>query len=365
MESFNGLGVHLGNVSRLSPAKTRSISAENPNGEKAGGARSTENLETGPARDLGEGWKVRPCVTIEGSTTFTLADIEGPGAIQHIWITVNKSHWRRLVLRCYWDGEETPSVEVPVGDFFCNGWGEHSQVSSIPIAVNPSGGFNSYWEMPFRRHARITVENLSPEKIDGFFYQVTYALTEVEEDRAYLHAQFRRNNPLPYGEVHTLLDGVRGKGQYVGTYLAWGVNNNGWWGEGEIKFYLDGDGEYPTICGTGTEDYFGGAWAFALKDEKYGIYTTPYLGMPQILTGDGFMRTQQRFGLYRWHVPDPIRFEEDLKVTIQALGWRAGHGGHERFLPLQDDLASTVFWYQAEPHAPFPEFPTLDDLEVI
>jgi Protein of unknown function (DUF2961) len=364
MESFNGLGVHLGNVSRLSPAKTRSISAENPHGEKAGGARSAENLETGPARDLGLGWKVRPCVTIQGSETFTLADIEGPGAIQHIWITVNPSHWRRLVLRCYWDGEETPSVEVPIGDFFCNGWGEHSQVSSIPIAVNPSGGFNSYWEMPFRRHARITVENLSPEKIDGFFYQVTYALTEVEEDRAYLHAQFRRSNPLPYGEVYTLLDGVRGKGQYVGTYLAWGVNNNGWWGEGEIKFFLDGDDEYPTICGTGTEDYFGGAWAFMVGGE-YKTYTTPYLGMPQILTGDGAMRTQQRFGLYRWHVPDPIRFEDDLRVTIQALGWRAGHGGHERFLPLQDDIASTVWWYQAEPHAPFPELPSLDDLEVI
>ncbi|WP_020580106.1 glycoside hydrolase family 172 protein [Actinopolymorpha alba] len=365
MADFNGLGVHLGNLSRLSSAKTRSISAENPTGAKGRGGSAAEGIGVASARDLGHGWKISPAVDLAGSTTLTLADIEGPGAIQHLWITVHPRHWRQLVLRCYWDGEDSPSVEVPLGDFFCQGWGRHSQVSSIPVAVNPTGGFNSYWEMPFREHALITVENLSPEEVKGFFYQATYALTDVPADRAYLHAQWRRSNPLPYAEVHTILDGVQGQGHYVGTYLAWGSNNGGWWGEGELKFYLDGDGEFPTICGTGTEDYFGGAWAFEHPKGQYGTYTTPYLGMPQVLHGDGFMESQQRFGLYRWHVPDPIRFEEDLRVTVQALGWRSGLGGPGRYLPLQDDIASTAWWYQREPHAPFPALPGIDSLEVI
>ena len=177
--------------------------------------------------------------------------------------------------------------------------------------------------MPFRKHARITVENLSPDEVRGFYYQINYTLTDVPEDRAYLHAQWRRSNPLPYRQVHTLLDGVRGQGQYVGTYLAWGVNNNGWWGEGEIKFYLDGDGDWPTICGTGTEDYFGGAWNFEHPKGEYGVFSTPFSGLPQVIKPDGLYQAQQRFGLYRWHVMDPIRFQQDLRVTIQALGWRS------------------------------------------
>jgi hypothetical protein len=162
-------------------------------------------------------------------------------------------------------------------------------------------------------------------------------------------------------DVHTLLDGVRGRGHYVGTYLAWGVNNTGWWGEGEMKFYLDGDGEFPTICGTGTEDYFGGAWNFEHPRGEYGAYCTPFLGLPQVIKPDGLYRSQQRFGMYRWHIPDPIRFEQDLRVTIQALGWRAGR----RYLPLQDDIASVAYWYQAEPQISRPELPGVDALEVI
>jgi Protein of unknown function (DUF2961) len=360
MSAFDGLDVHLGNLARLSSATTWSINAENPTGEKGGGARRTEGTGAAAARDLGLGWKVSPSLDLEAGSTTTLAEIDGSGAITHIWLTVDSRRWRSLVLRFYWDGEETPSIEVPVGDFFCSGWNEHSQISSIPVAVNPKGGFNSYWQMPFRRGARITVENLTDEKIPGFYYQVTFTRTEIPDDMAYLHCQWRRSNPLPYGEVHTILDGVRGQGQYVGTYLAWGANNSGWWGEGEIKFYLDGDDEFPTICGTGTEDYFGGAWGFTV-DDAYVSFTTPYLGMPQILNSDGFLRNQQRFGLYRWHIADTIRFTEDLRVTIQALGWRSGG----RYLPLQDDISSTAWWYQTQPHAPFPEFPGADHLEVI
>ncbi|MFI5734389.1 glycoside hydrolase family 172 protein [Kribbella sp. NPDC051587] len=361
MGDFNGLDVHLGNVARLSPARTFSISAENRDGAKGGGARATEGTMSRQARDLGVGWKMSPCIPLPAGSTTTLAEIEGSGAITHIWMTVDKKVWRSLVLRAYWDGEETPSIEVPLGDFFCSGWGEHAQISSVPVAVNPSGGFNSYWQMPFRAGARITIENLQEVDVPELFYQVDFVRTEVPDDAAYFHAQFRRSNPVPYGEVHTLLDGVQGQGQYVGTYLAWGCNNTGWWGEGEVKFYLDGDDEFPTICTTGTEDYFGGAWGFIHPEGVYATFTTPYLGMPQAIQPDGFMKNQQRFGLYRWHITDTIRFTSDLRVTVQALGWRRDG----RFLQLQDDLASTSFWYQTEPHAPFPSLPSRDYLEVI
>jgi hypothetical protein len=363
--AFNGLDMNLGSLARLSNARTRSMSAENPTGAKGGGGLATEGTGAAAARELGPGWKVSPCIDLAGASTVTLADITGPGAILHMWLTVHPRYWRQVVLRCYWDGEAAPSVEVPLGDFFCNGWGVRCNVTSLPIAVNPAGGFNSYWEMPFRRHALLTLQNLSPDPVPGFFYQIDYTLTDVPADRAYLHAQWRRSNPLPYQHVHTILDAVQGHGHYVGTYLAWGANSNGWWGEGEIKFYLDGDGQGATICGTGTEDYFGGAWAFEHPEGVYGVYTTPFLGMPQVITPDGFFRSQQRFGLYRWHVQDPIRFQADLRVTIQALGWRASLGGQQRYLPLQDDIASTALWYQTEPHAPFPAFPDLNGLEVI
>lgn len=359
-EQYNGLHLNLGNLSRLSHAKTRSISAENFTGAKGQAGRATEGTGERCARDLGQGWKVSPSVAIEPHTLFTMADIQDQGAIQQIWLTTHPKNWRTTILRMYWDGEESPSVETPLGDFFCMGWCERANLRSLPVAVNPAGGFNSYWEMPFRKSARITLENLSDERI-VVYYQVNYTLTSVPDDAAYFHAQWRRSNPLPYKSVHTLLDNVRGQGHYVGTYLAWGVNNNGWWGEGEIKFYMDGDNDFPTICGTGTEDYFGGAWNFEFPQGEYGVFTGPYTGVPQVIKPDGLYRANQRFGMYRWHIMDPIRFEQDLKVTIQALGWRSGG----RYLPLQDDIASTSFWYQNEPHNPFPPLPERDGLEVI
>ncbi len=361
MSPFNGLNMGLGNLSLLSTARTRSISAENPNGEVGKGAMAFPQGADHPSRDLGQGWKVEPCITIPARETVTLAEITGPGAIQHMWITVDPTRWRSLIYRIYWDDEPAPSVEVPLGDFFCHGWLQPCQINSLPVAVNPRGGFNSYWEMPFRKKARVTIENLAPTDCLYFFYQITYTLTDVPEEAATFHAQWRRSNPLPYKTEHTLLDGVRGWGHYVGTYLAWGVNNTGWWGEGEIKFWMDGDGEFPTICGTGTEDYFGGAWGFEFPPGRYGAYSTPFLGMPQVIAPDGAFQSQQRFGLYRWHIMDPIRFQKDLRVSIQALGWRS----EQRYLPLQDDIASTAFWYQAEPHAPFPTLPDKDALEVI
>jgi Protein of unknown function (DUF2961) len=362
--SFNGLGMCLGNLSRLSNAETRSISAENFSGAKGQGGMATAGTGAIPARELGPGWKVSPSIDIKAHSIAVLADIAGAGAIQHIWLTVHPEQWRRLILRMFWDGEERPSVEVPLGDFFCHGWGVRCNIASLGIAVNPAGGFNSYWEMPFRRGAVITVENLAPDDIPAFYYQITYTLTEVPDDRAYFHAQWRRTNPVPYQGVHTIVDGLRGQGHYVGTYLAWGVRSTGWWGEGEIKFYMDGDTDWPTICGTGTEDYFGGAWNFEHPKGDYGIFSAPFSGLPQVIKPDGLYQSQQRFGMYRWHIMDPIRFREDLRVTIQALGWRSALEGQRRYLPLQDDLASTAFWYQTEPHTPFPPTPDLNYLEV-
>jgi hypothetical protein len=365
VEEFNGLGMGLGNLARLSKAESRSISAENFTGEKGKGGMATEGTGSNQARELGQGWKISPSINISMNEVVTLADIKGPGAINHIWLTVHPDYWRFLILRVYWDEEESPSIEVPLGDFFCNGWGVRSNVNSLPVSVNPAGGFNCFWEMPFRKHARITIENLIPKEIKGFYYQIDYILTDVPEDCAYLHAQWRRSNPLPYQEVHTLLDGVRGWGHYVGTYIAWGVNNSGWWGEGEIKFYMDGDQEWPTICGTGTEDYFGGAWNFEHPRGEYGRFSTPYLGLSQIIKPDGLYESQQRFGMYRWHVMDPIRFQKDLRITIQALSWANHSWEDSRYLPLQDDIASTAFWYQTEPHAPFSKKFDIRDVEVI
>ena len=361
MSEFNGLGLHLGNLSRLSKAQSRSISPENFTGEKGKGALATTGTGANAARDLGPGWKISPSVSIQAGETFTLADIDGPGAIQQIWMTPT-GHWRFSILRIYWDDSDTPSVECPLGDFFASGWGEYAQVSSLPICVNPGSAFNSYWEMPFRQKCRITMTNIAESDMK-LYYQINYVLTDVPADAAYFHAQFQRTNPVQYKDVYTILDGVQGQGHYVGTYVAWGTNNNGWWGEGELKFYLDGD-EHPTICGTGTEDYFCGSYNFdpsPKHNQGYVTYTTPYAGFHQVIRPDTDYRTQLRMGMYRWHIVDPIRFEVDLKITMQALGW--GYNG--RYLPLQDDIASVAYWYQTLPHAPFPELPDRDQLLVV
>lgn len=357
---FDGLGLHLGNLSRLSMAKTRSISPENFDGAKGKGGMATEGTGAHCARDLGVGWKISPCITLAPGEVRTLADIQDSGAIQQIWLTPT-GHWRYSILRIYWDDQGQPSVECPIGDFFACGWQQYAQISSLAVGVNPGSAFNCYWEMPFRRRCRITLTNIADDAMT-VYYQINYTLTDVPEDAAYFHAQFRRSNPLPYKQDHVLLEGVRGHGQYVGTYIAWGVNHNGWWGEGEIKFFMDGDVEFPTICGTGTEDYFGGSYNFDVGKDKGGYreFTTPYCGLPQVIRPDGLYAANTRFGMYRWHITDPIRFEEDLRVTIQALGWRSGG----RYLPLQDDIASTAFWYQTLPTAPFPALPSRDELEV-
>lgn len=345
--------------------KSRSICAENFTGEpgKGGMCPLEDGVARHAARDLGTGWKVNPFVCIASGSTFEIANIDGPGMIRHIWLTAADAgrSFREVILRIYWDGQENPSVECPVGDFFCMGWDEFTQINSLAVCVNPRRALNCYWQMPFQANCRMTLENRGDAET-AIYYQVDYTLQTLPEKIAYFHAQFRRVNPLPYKEVYTIVDGIEGKGQYVGTYLAWGVNNNNWWGEGEIKFYIDGDTDYPTICGTGTEDYFCGSHNFEdpVTHDKYSSYSTPYSGL-QVVAPNHLYRSQFRFGMYRWHIPDPICFDEKLRVTIQALGWRSGG----RYLPMQDDIASVAFWYQTLPAAKFPPLPDKDYLEVI
>ncbi len=360
---FDGLNLSLGNLFRISDAQSRSICPENLTGGKGLAGMATEGTGKDAARDLGQGWKISPSVQIPPHSTFTLADIAGPGEITQIWMTpapLDKT--RFFILRMYWDDETDPSVECPLGDFFACGWGHYCQISSLPVCVNPGSAFNCYWPMPFRTKAKITLENLDDQPMT-IYYQINYTLTPVPSDAAYFHAEFRRQDPLETPGLYTILDGVKGRGQYVGTYLAWGVHNTGWWGEGEMKFYIDGDKEFPTICGTGTEDYFCGSYDFDTAgpdgQSHYTEFSTPYSGLAQVIRPDGHYDSQTRFGLYRWHITDPIRFQKDLKVTIQDLGWQSGG----RYMKLRDDIASVAFWYQTLPHAKFPPLPNRDELE--
>ena len=356
----------LDSLTKISTARSRSISAENVYGEPGRGGMAEVSDTPQPevvrigqgwgnnscARELGQKWKVRPCITLAPAAVTTLMDVDGPGCIRHIWITVNEKHLRNIVLRMYWDGEEAPSVEVPLGDFFCNACLHTAQIVAVPINVNPTNGMNCYFPMPFARHAKITVENLLPDEgIDGFFYTINFEELDEPAGDAYFHARFNRTTPLRYGDDYTILDGVEGSGNFVGCYMTWQQNNNGWWGEGEVKMFLDGDTEFPTICGTGTEDYFGGAWCFNKT------FSSPFLGYPF----GGENRTGARHSLYRFHVLDAIHFHSSLKVTIQAIGWR----DKGRYLPLQDDISSVAYFYLKEPHKPFPALPDRNGLEII
>ena len=367
-DNFDGLQMGLGNIQRVSDAETRSISPENYDGRKGKGGMAKLSDSTDrrkavaahAARELGQGWKLNPAVWIKQGETYTVAEITGPGQIQHIWMTPSHD-WRLTILRIYWDDEKTPSVEVPVGDFFAQGWDEFAQVSSVPIAVNPGSGFNSFWPMPFRKKCRITMENLNSGPM-LLFYQIDYTLTKVPKDDAYFHAQYRCNDPKSkdYHSMYTILDHVKGKGQYVGTYMAWGVNNSGWWGEGEIKMFIDGDKKFPTINGTGTEDYFLGSYGFGTPEDPTTKYTTPFVGVPQVIKPNE--KNKQRFdkiGMYRWHIMDPVRFKTDIKITMQDLGWK---DFGQTYLDQRSNISSVAYWYQVEPHNPFPPLPSKEQL---
>jgi hypothetical protein len=358
----------------LSDARSRSIGPENLTGAPGMGGRT--ELKDGSAKyaakDLGRGWKVNPYIVIPAGTTFTLGEAAGPGVINHLWMTLGgAADYRSAILRIFWDGEATPSVETPAGDFFAAGWGRGAEpvINSAVVAVNPGSGLNSFWQMPFRKRARLTLENRGSKSLT-IYYQIDYSLTAVPANAGYFHAQFRTGKADPAAGAYTLLDGVKGQGQYVGAYLRHRALSPGWWGEGEVKFYLDGDKDFPTIAGTGEEDYFLGSYSYFKHDPKGPYvetsYSSAYAGFlatqPRVIDADYFRPDgDRRYGEYRWHILDPVRFRHALKVTIQNLGWKGASGtkilGDGTYLPLHDDLSSVAYWYQAEPHAPFPKLP--------
>lgn len=349
----------LGNLPYLIHGRSRAVNAENPTGKKGGGGTA--------AGTLGTGRKGSPCLKdIAPSETVMLADIKGPGVIHHIWITVDEKTseadcfvLRDLVLRMYWDDENTPSVEVPLGDFFCCGFGKACNVSSMPITVVPSRGFNSYFSMPFAGRALITLENQHNNTIPAFFYQIDYCeYDQLPGAAEYFHAKWNREAITTKGQDYVILDQVKGRGTYVGTYIALQTLQRYWWGEGEVKFYIDGDREYPTICGTGMEDYFGGSWSFGKQEDGRMAeqnFSTLFMGYPYYSRHDDLILNPYHNddcppmrGLYRFHIPDPVFFEEELKVTVQQIG--VCHSG---LFERQDDVSSVAYWYQTEPHVPF------------
>lgn len=354
--SAAGIGPSLGSLPNLTPGvESRMVSPENPTGEKGKGARavpSPENPFSRPAAHLGQGWKVNPFIDVPAHATVTIMDVAGPGTIEHIWMASSPNfhgNGRATVLRFYWDGEQTPSVEVPLTDFFAIGNDRFAPVNSLAVIDVPTASMNCYWPMPFRKHVKITVTNDSDKTLPLFTYQIDYRVGPVPADAGYFHAQWRRATVNPSNPVYTILDGVKGEGRYVGTFLAWTQLSTGWFGEGEVKFYIDGDTNFPTIVGTGTEDYFGADYDFP------ALYSTAYVGNvldPKSKDPDG---GPPQHSLYRWHIMDPISFHKDLKVTIQDLGWYP----NATYQPEGDDIASVAYWYQKEPHAPFPPFPPL------
>lgn len=338
--------------------RSRAINGENLRGEKGQACLSDGGL--------GAGRKGSPCLNnIKPSTQAILMDIDGPGVIRHIWITVAEQWeneaflYRDLVLRMYWDGEDFPSVETPLGDFFCCGFGRYTQIGALPICVNPTRAMNCYFPMPFKSHAKITIENQSTITIPSLFFQIDYQeFDEIPEESLYFHALWQRERTTKIREDYTILT-AEGKGQYVGTYFAISTLQRYWWGEGEFKFFLDGDTKNPTISSTGTEDYFGGAWSFGKQEAgvtKEATFCSPYSGFPYFSRNDPYAQSPYFIndqpterGLYRFHILDPILFEHDLRVDVQQIGANQ-NGLFER----QDDVSSVAYWYQAEPHLLFP-----------
>ena len=338
---------------------------------------ATEGTGAIHARGLGDdggvqGWKVSPSIRIEPGETRVLAEIKGAGAIQQIWMTSANLRWRDMILRIYWDDQEQPSVECPLGDFFCCGWNRFAQVTSLAVCVNPGRAFNCYWEMPFRKaradHASRTATRTNHGII---YYQINYTLTDVPEDAAYFHAQFRRTNPLPYKER---LHDPRRRRRAAATTSA-----PTWPGASTIP--AGGARARSSSSWTATASSRPSAApaprtiSAAPTISTAASSTTPWTAatgssprpMPACRRSSAPTApivSQQRFGMYRWHITDPIRFESDLRVTIQALGWRT-EKEDRRYLPLQDDIASVAFWYQTLPTAPFPALPDRDYLEII
>jgi len=324
-------------------AVARAVTWENRTGEVGAGGQAKSGL--------GVGRKGSPCIpVVKNGETATLMDVDGCGVVRHIWITIpdrSPQAMRNMILRMYWDNSEVPSVEVPLGDFFGVAHGQRRVLTTAYVTQVLGRGFNCYFAMPFRTHAKLTVTNDMPDgkEMGAFFYQIDYELRDqLPKNTGYFHAQFRRQNPTVEKEDFVLLDNVEGPGYFLGCVI--GVRSLGpaWWGEGEMKFYMDGDTDFPTICGTGSEDYFEAAWGME-------EYQTPYAGCAMCITDDFFKHPL--VSLYRFHEKDPVYFRESLKATMQQIGYKGGVGLFER----SDDWCSVAYWYQVKPVKQMPPLP--------
>jgi hypothetical protein len=303
--------------------------------------------------------------TVPPGETVTVLDTDGPGVISHIWFTINDQepyHLKRIVLRMYWDGETTPSVETPIGDFFGLGLGTYHNWQSEMLSVGSVKALNSYFPMPYRHHARITVTNEGKQKIGSLYYNIDYRTEShpLPADTVYFHAQYRQAQPnhgwtddwttngTPLVNDKANLDGkdnyvwldAKGHGQFVGVTMSVLQNQDMWWGEGDDMFFIDG-AKSPSILGTGSEDYFLGAWDFGGQPFSHQLYGAPVVG--EELAGS-------RSSVYRFHLDSPIPFTKSIRATIEH-----GHANHR-----SDNFYSVAYWYQAEPHAPFPALPPVD-----
>lgn len=317
---------------------SRAITWENKTGEPGAGGKTRE------------GRKGSPCIhEIKNGETATLMDVTGCGVIRHIWITIpdrSPEAMRNMILRMYWDGNPVPSVEAPLGDFFGVAHGRCAVLTSHYVTQILGRGFNCFFPMPFRKHARITVHNDMPDgkKMGAFFFQIDYELRDqLPANTGYFHAQFRRENPTTLKRDFVILDGAEGPGMFIGCVIGIRALDTHWWGEGEMKFYMDGDTAYPTICGTGTEDYFGAAWGME-------AYQTPYQGCP-LFYGKSDLFPHGLFSLYRWHVKDPVYFKKSFKAVMQQIGYNNG------LFERSDDWCSTAYWYQFAPATQMPPLP--------
>ena len=303
---------------------------------------------------------------IKPGDTLTLLDEAGPAIITHLWITIaspEKVHLKKLVLRMYWDGEATPSVETPIGDFFGLGLGEYFRYESIPLAVGSDMALNSFFRMPFQKHGRVTVTNEGKEAVDHFYFNLDYQLyaKRLSPETMYFHAQYRQAAPAHGWDNHwatnyePAIEGKKnlkgqdnyvwleatGRGHFVGVTMSVLQNQDGWWGEGDDMFFIDGE-ETPSINGTGAEDYFLGAWDFGNQAFAYGSFGAP-------VKGDEVAGSHS--SVYRFHLDSPIPFTKSLKATIEH-----GHANHR-----SDNFFSVAYWYQVEPHAPFPTMPPAEE----
>lgn len=309
-----------------------------PNLKDYKAARVSSFDPTGGNADGRHDWPLQP------GETRTIADISGAGAITHLWMTIasrDEGHLKHLVLRMYWDGETDPSVEAPIGDFFGLGNNRYYQYSSLPIQIGTDKGMNCFWRMPFSDGAKVTVTNDGPLPCIAFYYYIDYqALDAPPADAGRFHAQYRQEYPCVPRQNYVFME-AKGRGHYVGCNLSIHLCAGGWWGEGDDMIYVDG-AETPTLHGTGAEDYFCGAWAYG--ESRPTTFSNPYFGCPQI---EGGHKRNALWNVYRYHLEDPVPFTESIRVTIEH-----GHANDRK-----DDYASVAYWYQTEPHVPFPPLP--------